>query len=320
VPGGVVAILTRCFDPTADQVVEELNQRSVPVFRVDPGDFPQQVEFSALLGDGGWSATLTTARRKLSAAEISGIYYRRPSRFAFPPAMSEPDQRWARAEARMGFSGVLASLPCWLNHPARIEACEYKPVQLGAAVRAGLKVPRTIVTSDPEAARQFAASVPQVIYKPMASAYVEQADGTRRVLYTSLVDPADLADPAIALTAHLFQERIEHEVAIRLTVVDNSFFACAIRPGSAAARMDWRADYPALSYSVTGVPEPVRSAVAALMADLGLRFGALDFLVRADGEWVFLEVNPNGQWAFVEDATGLPIASALADALTGVAA
>jgi ATP-grasp ribosomal peptide maturase len=317
VPRGVVAILTRCFDPTADHVIEELNQRSVPVFRADLGDFPQNLKFSALLGDRGWSATLTTARRELNTADITGIYYRRPSRFAFPTAMSEPDRRWAHAEARMGLGGVLASEPGWLNHPVRIAACEYKPVQLGVAVQAGLTVPRTIVTSDPDAARQFAATVPQVIYKPLASAYVEQADGTRRVLYTSLADPADLADPAIRLTAHLFQERIEHDVAVRLTVVDDSFFACAIRPGSAAARIDWRADYSALSYSTTSVPRPVQSAVTALMAELGLRFGALDFLIRPDGEWVFLEVNANGQWAFVEDATGLAITSAIADALTG---
>jgi glutathione synthase/RimK-type ligase-like ATP-grasp enzyme len=53
-----------------------------------------------------------------------------------------------------------------------------------------------------------------------------------------------------------------------------------------------------------------------LMTALGLRFGALDFLLTPDDEWVFLEINPNGQWAFIEQATGLPIAAAIADALT----
>ena len=53
------------------------------------------------------------------------------------------------------------------------------------------------------------------------------------------------------------------------------------------------------------------------MTLLGLRFGAFDFLVCPDG-WVFLEVNPNGQWAWIETATGLPIASTIADALTAV--
>lgn len=48
---------------------------------------------------------------------------------------------------------------------------------------------------------------------------------------------------------------------------------------------------------------------------LGLRFGALDFLVTPSGEWYFLEVNPNGQWAWIEQETGLPISSAIADAL-----
>src|SRR6266851_4864116 len=43
--------------------------------------------------------------------------------------------------------------------------------------------------------------------------------------------------------------------------------------------------------------------------------GALDFLVTPEGKWVFLEINPNGQWAWIEEETGLPIAAAIADAL-----
>jgi pyruvate carboxylase len=61
----------------------------------------------------------------------------------------------------------------------------------------------------------------------------------------------------------------------------------------------------------------VACGVTGLMRSLGLRFGALDFLVTPEGEWVFLEVNPNGQRAFVEQATGLPIAAAIAGALSG---
>ena len=64
------------------------------------------------------------------------------------------------------------------------------------------------------------------------------------------------------------------------------------------------------------IPADVRAGVCALMGRLGLRFGTFDFIVAPDGRWVFLEINPNGQWAWMEDATGLPIAASIADALT----
>ncbi|OJF13459.1 hypothetical protein [Couchioplanes caeruleus] len=83
-----------------------------------------------------------------------------------------------------------------------------------------------------------------------------------------------------------------------------------------AAGLDWRTDYDSLSYSVVTVPDPVREAVRRLLARLRLRFGALDFIVTPHDEWIFLEINPNGQWAWLQDATGLPIAAAIADALT----
>lgn len=80
--------------------------------------------------------------------------------------------------------------------------------------------------------------------------------------------------------------------------------------------MDFRADYDSLTYTVIPTPEHVRSGVRRLLADLRLRFGALDFIVTPDGDWVFLEVNPNGEWAWIDELTPL-IASAIADALEG---
>jgi len=67
---------------------------------------------------------------------------------------------------------------------------------------------------------------------------------------------------------------------------------------------------------VTDVPEPVRHGVRELLRGLGLRFAATDFVVTPAGEWYFLDLNPNGQWAWIEQETGLPICAAIADALS----
>jgi glutathione synthase/RimK-type ligase-like ATP-grasp enzyme len=48
------------------------------------------------------------------------------------------------------------------------------------------------------------------------------------------------------------------------------------------------------------------------MRRLGLEYGAIDLRLTPDGEYVFFEVNPAGQFLFVEHACGLPISAALA--------
>lgn len=139
------------------------------------------------------------------------------------------------------------------------------------------------------------------------------------MLYTSAVEPGHLSadGDGIAATAHLFQERVRARHAVRLTVVDGRMFAASVTSTSAEPLLDWRAEQDRLEYEQVTVPGDVASGVRALTAALRLRFAALDFLVRPDGSWDCVDVNPNGQWAWIQEATGMPISGALADALTG---
>lgn len=308
-----VLVITRQFDPTADYVVEELNQREVPVFRADFADFPQRLTVAASLMDGTWSGTVRSSAREVELRTVTGVLYRRPTPPDFPAGMPEEIRKWAAAEATYGFGGLLSSLDAWLNHPHRIGRAEYKPVQLQLAAQCGFTVPRTIITNDPQQARMFCEQVGEVIYKPLSSPYVGE-----EIIYATPVPREDFGDPRIAHTAHLLQEWIEHDYAVRAAVVDGRFFATAIHAKSKAAHVDWRSDYPALAYNQAELPGNVQDKARDLMARLGLRFGAFDFLVRHDGTYVYLEVNPNGQWAWVDSAPA--IASAIADALTQGAA
>jgi len=313
----VTLVLTHPFDPTADYVVSELNRRGAPVFRCDPGEFPQRLSVTARLDRNGmgWVGSLCLPEREVSLSEVGCVYYRRPTVFDLPAGMSEQVRRWAAGEARIGLGGVLSALPRWLNHPAAIGAAEYKPVQLAHARACGLAVPDTIVTNDPVQAAKFLAHTGRAVYKPLTPAGITEA-GTHRTVFTTPVEPGDV-DESIRLTAHLFQERIEKQFEVRLTVVDDVFLAARIDAGSDTAAVDWRADYEALTYTtLPQVPAPVRAGVSALLQQLGLRFGTFDFVVTPQDRWVFLEINPNGQWAWIEDATGLPIAAAIAAALT----
>lgn len=326
-----VLVLTGRLDATADLVIAELDHRGVPVFRCDPADFPDRLAVSARFdATGGWAGTLRTPYRSVELARIVGGWYRRPGRIAVrtdPAAEDVPDRdgaavagvggtdvdEWASAEARGGFGGLLAAVPCWLNDPGRMEHAEYKPVQLAAAARAGLATPRTLITTDPAAAREFVAGLPHAVYKPFRGS-LRSADGTR-FIYTSPITAAEI-DDSVRYTAHQFQEWIDKDHEVRLTVVGDRYFAARLTGRSDDARVDWRSDYDSVDYAVAEVPDRVRAAVGAMLAGLGLRFAAMDFVVHPDGSWYFLDLNPNGQWGWIEHHTGLPICAAIADTLT----
>jgi ATP-grasp ribosomal peptide maturase len=305
-----VLVLTQQFDPTADLVVAELAGRGVEVFRADTGEFPHRLRLSARL-DTGWAGSLVTDWRTVALEDITAVYFRRPSHFQLDRAMSDDEWWWASEEARFGLGGVLAALDCrWISHPEAIATAEYKPLQLAAARRAGLAVPRTLITNDPAQARRFVAGLPDgAVYKALSG-----APGALS-LPTTRVRAADL-DAGVGATAHLFQEWIIKDYEVRLTVVGHRMFAVRIDATSPAARTDFRSDYANLAYSVVDIPRQVQAGVAALMRRFGLAYAAVDLLVSG-GRHYFIDLNPNGQWAFVARPTRLPIAAAIADELLG---
>jgi ATP-grasp ribosomal peptide maturase len=316
-----VLIIAASDDWPTDRVVVELERRGVEVFRMDTADFPQRLALAGRIDQGrAWTGDLTTEHRTVELSRVGAVYYRAPGAFQFPEGMSGPEERFAAAQARAGLGGVLSALECrWVNHPTAMARAEYKPVQLAAARACGLHIPPTLITNRPEDVRAFAAETGwSIVCKPVASPVLIE-DGQLKSVYTQRLRPEDLDDlQGINTTAHLFQAWVSKEHEVRLTVVGERMFAAAIHAGSEAAHEDWRSDYGSLTYTTTTVPEPVTAGMRRLMERLQLRYGAADFIVDPEGQWTFLEVNPCGQWDWIQGATGLPIAEAIADDLQGV--
>lgn len=309
-----VLVLTQRLDPTADLVVKELTNRDVAVVRCDTAEFPQQLALAASFDAGRWEGHLRTKHREVALTDVSAVYYRRPSGFEFPEFMSQVERRWAEKEARLGFGGVISALACqWVNHPAAIAAATPKPRQLRIAAQCGLSCLPTLITNDPDQARRFAARVGPLVYKPLSGT---PETGQPVALYTTAVDPAQI-DESVRHTAHLFQQAVvDKAYEVRLTIVGTDrMFPARIDAATPQARADWRADYPALTFTPVELPDPVTAGAKELLRRLDLRYGALDFIVDHHGNHHFLEINPNGQWAFIEQRAGLPITAALADDL-----
>ncbi|MPZ79476.1 MAG: ATP-grasp ribosomal peptide maturase [Actinophytocola sp.] len=309
-----VLILADERDPSADAMVRVLQERDTVVHRVDTAWFPGQLSVSAELTGGRWSGQLRTPYRTVDLDGITAAWFRSPKAYTFPAELSPAERGFANIEAKYGLGGVLTSLPVlWINHPARLADAAYKPVQLALAHRHGLRVADTMITNDPVAVRQFAGRDKTVTKVLGSNSIVE--NGGRKLAYTRVLDADDVGDlRGIEATTHLFQRWVSKSHEARMIVVGDEITTVAIHAKTAAGYVDWRTDYDNLRYELIQPPESVAAGVRGLMKDMGLAYGALDFVIGPDG-WTFLELNAGGQYGWLEDVTGAPITAQLADLL-----
>jgi ATP-grasp ribosomal peptide maturase len=314
-----ILILAREFDPSADRMVTVLGERGVEVFRVNTAWFPIRVQMSVELRDARWCGVLTAPHGRLDLDRVHAVWYRSPEAYRMAPELSPAEAHHARVEAKYGLGGVLASLPVlWCNHPSRVADAAYKPVQLARAALAGLTVPDTLITNEPDAVRRFAGEGPMVT--KLVGGMALDEDGVRKNVYTRRLEDDDLTDlRGVEHTTHLFQRWVPKARECRVIVIGQHITAAAITAGSQQGYVDYRTDYDNLSYELVDPPEQVSTGIRLLMSGLGLVFGALDFVITPDGEWVFLEINPTGQYGFIEHVTGASLTAQLAELLTGAA-
>ena len=315
-----VLLLAAEHDFSADRMVAALECRGVPVARIDTAWFPQHATIDAHLEAGRWVGELSTGERTIDLQSVRSIWYRSPTAFDFPAALSATERHWAMSESKLGVGGVLASLPAlWVNHPARNADASYKPLQLATAARCGLTVADTLVTNTAASVQHFASGGPTVTKAFGAAALIE--DGGRKTTFTHLLDADDLADlSGVEVSAHQFQRWVPKAHEARVIVIGDQLFTAAIHAGSAAGYLDWRNDYRALHYERIDPPSAVVAGVLEYCVEFGLLYGAFDFVIRPDGEWVFLECNATGQYGWIEDAINAPITETIADLLAKGAA
>ncbi len=174
-------------------------------------------------------------------------------------------------------------------------------------------------TNRADSVRRFATAAGEdgVVTKALGTTLVYEEDHYK-LGYTRRLTTSDLADlSGIDVTAHQQQVWVNKRRECRVVVVGDRVFAVAIHAGSEASHIDWRSDYPALSYQVVEPPDPVIEGVRGVMAQLGLVYGAFYFAVDQSDRWWFFEVNPGGVYGWLEYHTGVPITAALADLLAG---
>lgn len=301
-------------------LVAELDRLGHPWVLIDPGNFPQALQFSARLDTQTKESSLVLKDgTRLFLEEITSVWYRRPTPIAPAEHLSPLEKSFIEREANAGLWGWLRGLQAfWVNHPDAIRAAGHKPQQLQLAQSLGLAIPKTLITSEPEAFKRFYAEChEQVIYKLMGYPWYKDSTDLPISAFTTLV-PKEMAEQAhrISATAHLFQEFIEKQCDLRAILLGNEVFVTEMYPLSEATRVDFRADYSALRYAPHDhLPETVREALLSINRAYHLVYSAIDLVYTPDGRYVFLEINPVGQFGWLEAHLGIPLYATLAKLL-----
>lgn len=308
-------LATNKRDVTTDFVVLELRRRGMDFVRLNTEDIPS-CETSMAGGDPS-RLSLSGLCGDFSLADVTGAYYRRPGSIEADGSMA------VAAYVAAEWSAILRSLwnaleGRWLNSPFAILRAEDKPRQLSAARRAGLSVPETTITNSFDAARSFVAQGPTVA-KPLRHALIDDGE-LGRVVFTSRVDGLAPEDgDAVRRAPMILQREVAKRSDVRVVVVGDRVFATRIHSQAQdETQVDWRRGVRLdLEHETMTLPSQTSSACIAVVRDLGLRFAAIDLVEDVDGDLWFLEANPNGQWAWIEQRTGAPIAAAIVDTLAG---
>jgi glutathione synthase/RimK-type ligase-like ATP-grasp enzyme len=320
-----VLVITNDHDEHADAVIEELDRRAVPVFRFHPEEFPDACSISMEVRNGRIDGEIRNADHRVAFHDICAAWYRR-SRALFAPLPSmnllQGDlENFVKVQSSATLTALFASLQTlWVGQPSKLRRAEVKALQLAEASKAGLLTPATLISNDSERATAFVEALGDTdcaIKSPIATR-VDGPEGARLPLTTTL--PRGHALQSVAQAPTIFQPYVEKAYELRCVVMgDKIFIAKLDSQAHESTRKDWRAadvETEDVGYEVFDLPARVEAALHRLMRSFDINFASIDLIVTPEGEFVFLDLNPNGQWLWLELELGLPLVAGMADLLT----
>lgn len=296
-----ILIITCSYDKTIDYIIEKNKYRD-NFFRFNVDLF---ADYGITISNSYWE--ISYRNNTINSNTTLSIYYRKPT---FPDTSDfAPEYRRIINSDILAiidglansFSGVV------LTKPYLLRQAENKIFQLIYAKSHSILMPKSFIGNND----YWKCINDQRIIKPISVGKIETSSGIA-IIQTNLMHENDSYDSP-ELTPVYIQEYIKKSFEVRITVVDDDFFAVKIVSDN---MIDWRAGNNN-QYEIIDIPIEIKKCIKMMMKDFQLRFGAIDYIVDVDGKWYFLEINPNGQWQWLECILGLSISDSIMNMLLG---
>lgn len=316
----MILIFSDVHDEHTNSVVHELDRINAEYFRLDL-DVNSLNSTYYTYNESMGHISVRQHSRELNFDDVRIVWVRRPF---MELSLEEQEKKgksfkvwkneWNKAILSM-YVELKGKL--WLNNVRKALAAENKFYQVKVAEEVGFLQPQSLISNDKEKLLSFCNQYGFVALKPMEQV-IYRSDKNLLGLYVNKIDCKMLDSFKLLKENPIWlQQYIEKDYEVRYTVVGDDHFVCQIdSQKSHIAQTDWRRyDLPNTPHRLITPPQEIRQKVSNLLNVLGLRYGAIDFIVH-NGEWFFLEINPFGQYLWIEMLTGAPISKSIATFLS----
>jgi len=318
----MVLIFTRKQDTHTDEVIRLLSKKSIKVFRLNSEDILSKYNINfSIRKDGSWEGEIVDQLgRVLDLRHQKVAWLRKPDFNFFGDHPDKSAEEFFAESETKAFINSVYSLPNikWINPPFIANGVKVKFQQLLLANKMGIKTPKTIITNQPELAKEFFVSCgEEVLLKSIYTANItinglNQAIPSRKIgkeqFYSNYQN--------IALCPTQLQEYVEKAFELRITIIGDKVFAVKIDSQlHEETKIDWRLHTKLNPHSIFELPASIEKFCIDFLKEQGLVYGAMDFIVTPQGEYCFLENNPFGQYLWLEIETGIPLTETMCNLL-----
>ena len=314
-----VLFITNKTDLTTDFVVREVQKKRVDYYRLNTEEIGTSVFITLDISKDAYYLYDRLLGIKHDLNSFTSVYFRRPEvRRIDDEDLTDAERQFIKIEHYQTLEGIYSVLSgaYWISPVQTIRNAENKIYQQILANKIGLKVPDGIITNNAGDFETFCAGNDNAcVVKSIRSGQVG-IEETEKIAYTSILDDLPSKEQ-IKISPTYIQRNIKKQCDIRVTAVGRKLFSTAIMSQECEeTQTDWRKGEHVLPYYEINLPEELEKKCLLLLDTLHLEFGAIDFILGEDGDYYFLEINPNGQWAWIECRTNYHIAAEIAKLLT----
>ena len=315
-----VLIITNKNDVTSDFIVRELSRQKVPFYRLNTEEIGISVFLTFDFSISEYSLYDIHQKSKINLSTFTSVYYRRPKvRSNEDPTLTDNEREFLLSENYQTLEGLYKILEdkFWINPVYAIRNTENKIYQQIVAKKLGLKIVDGIVTNEEDSFRKFInrRDKHKFIVKAIRSGQIGITN------YDSIVYTSELksipSDEEIKNCPTYLQIKEDKICDIRVTVVGDNIFPIAIdSQKKISSQTDWRKGQEFLNFKEIDLPTTVNEKCLEITKYFGLYYSAIDFVLNKNNDYIFLEINSNGQWAWVENRTSYRISQEMVKLLT----
>ena len=318
----MILIFTHKQDVHTDEVIRYLTKKNISIFRLNSEDFLVKYKVNLFIKtDGSWSGKIIDELgRVLDIEKLKVAWFRKPIfDFVLNTLVESSIKKFIDNEIK-AFIDILYTIPTikWINDPIIANGVKVKFQQLLLANKMGIKIPKTLITTDSKMAKKFFIECDEkVLIKSIYSGNVT-INGKNQGIPSKLIIKDDFYKSyrQISLAPTQLQEYIDKAFELRVTVIGKKVFAVKIDSQvNEETTIDWRLHTKMNPHSIFELPERIEKFCIEFLEEQKLIYGAIDFIVTPNNEYVFLENNPFGQYLWLEVETGIPLTKEIGDLL-----